>query len=74
MREVFEGSGLFYSSDEANRRSDVYLNDGNHTALCQDGGDDGVYGYDARLEAIKVTPPAGVALSVMLHVEGVGNM
>ena len=46
MRAVFEGSGLFYSSDEPNRRGDIYLNDGNHTAMCLDGGDDGVFGYD----------------------------
>ena len=46
MREVFERSGLFYSEDSANRRGDVYLSDGSHTAMCQDGGDDGVYGYD----------------------------
>lgn len=47
MREVFERSGLFYSEDSANRRGDIYLSDGSHTAMCQDGGDDGVFGYDA---------------------------
>ena len=46
MRAVFEGSGLFYSADEPNHRGDIYLNDGNHTAMCLDGGDDGVFGYD----------------------------
>ena len=46
MRAVFESSGLFYSSDEPNHRGDIYLNDGNHTAMCLDGGDDGVFGYD----------------------------
>lgn len=50
MREVFERSGLFYSADEPNRRGDVYLNDGHHTAMCQDGGEDGVYGYDCLSE------------------------
>ena len=50
MREVFERSGLFYSSDEPNKRGDIYLNDGHHTAMCQDGGDDGVYGYDCMSE------------------------
>lgn len=50
MRSVFEGSGLFYSSDEWAKRGDVYLNDANHTALCQDGGEDGVYGYDCLSE------------------------
>ena len=47
MRAVFEASGLFYSSDTPNKRGDIYLNDGNHTAMCLDGGDDGVLGYDA---------------------------
>lgn len=47
MREVFERSGLFYTANESNHRGDIYLNDGNHTALCLDGGDDGVLGYDA---------------------------
>ena len=50
MREVFERSGLFYSSNEPNKRGDIYLNDGHHTAMCQDGGDDGVYGYDCLSE------------------------
>lgn len=50
MRAVFERSGLFYSSDEPNRRGDVYLSDNHHTAMCQDGGDDGVYGYDCMSE------------------------
>lgn len=47
MRSVFEKSGLFYSSYDAAKRSDIYLNDTHHTALCQDGGNDGVFGYDA---------------------------
>lgn len=46
MRYVFERSGLFYSEDSANKRGDIYLSDGSHTAMCQDGGNDGVYGYD----------------------------
>lgn len=45
-REVFENSGLFYSSSEWAKRGDVYLNDSKHTTMCQDGGSDGVYGYD----------------------------
>lgn len=46
MREVFERSGLFYSSTQDAKRGDIYLNDVHHTALCQDGGHDGVYGFD----------------------------
>lgn len=50
MRPVFEGSGLFTSSREYAKRGDVYLNDSHHTAMCQDGGEDGVYGYDCMSE------------------------
>lgn len=49
-RAVFEHSGLFYSSWEDAKRGDVYLNDVHHMAMCQDGGNDGVYGYDALSE------------------------
>ena len=53
MRSVFSNSGLFdvwdTSSTQATR-GDVYLNDSYHTAMCQDGGSDGVYGYDALSE------------------------
>ena len=53
MRSVFAQSGLFdvwntYSTSAV--RGDVYLNDNSHTAMCQDGGYDGVYGYDALSE------------------------
>lgn len=47
MRAVFEASGLFYSEDSSNRRGDIYLADSSHTAMCQDGGSEGVFGYDA---------------------------
>ena len=50
MRSVFVGSGLFYASREPAKRGDVYLNDASHTAMCQDGGSDGVLGYDALSE------------------------
>ena len=53
MRSVFVNSGLFdvwdVNSTEA-VRGDVYLNESAHTAMCQDGGKDGVYGYDALSE------------------------
>lgn len=53
MRSVFVNSGLFdvwntYSTNAV--RGDVYLNDNYHTAMCQDGGSDGVYGYDCLSE------------------------
>lgn len=53
MRSVFVGSGLFEVWDTQSTsavRGDVYLNDDSHTAMCQDGGSDGVYGYDALSE------------------------
>lgn len=53
MRAVFMASGLFEVWDTATTeavRGDVYLNDASHTAMCQDGGRDGVYGYDALSE------------------------
>lgn len=53
MRSVFAGSGLFEVWDTQSTsavRGDVYLNDATHTAMCQDGGSDGVYGYDALSE------------------------
>lgn len=47
MREVFLASGLFYADRTPARRGDVYLHDGRHTAMCQDGGlGDGPFGYD----------------------------
>lgn len=53
MRSVFTASGLFevWDTDTTSAvRGDVYLNETHHTAMCQDGGNDGVYGYDALSE------------------------
>ena len=53
MRSVFVGSGLFETWDTDTTsavRGDVYLNETHHTAMCQDGGSDGVYGYDCLSE------------------------
>lgn len=50
MREVFLASGLFYAALTPARRGDVYLTDNRHTAMCQDGGSDGVFGYDCLTE------------------------
>ena len=54
MREVFVASGLFEVWNTARTyavRGDVYLNDANHTAMCQDGGrGDGPYGKDMLSE------------------------
>lgn len=53
MRSVFVNSGLFdvWDVDGSSAvRGDVYLNDSSHTAMCQDGGSDGYYGYDALSE------------------------
>ncbi len=48
MRSVFVNSGLFeWKPMSFNAvRGDIYLNEANHTAMCLDGGKDGVYGYD----------------------------
>lgn len=53
MLNAFLDTGLFeawnpYTTSAT--RGDVYLNIVNHTAMCQDGGDDGVYGYDCLSE------------------------
>lgn len=50
MREVFVGSGLFTASYTPAKRGDLYLNEGVHVAMCQDGGNDGVFGYDCLSE------------------------
>ena len=53
MRYVFRNSGLFDIWDTAStsaHRGDIYLNESSHTAMCQDDGDDGPYGYDALSE------------------------
>ena len=51
--QVCVGSGLFESwptySTEA-ERGDGYLDPVNHIAMCQDGGSDGVFGYDCMSE------------------------
>ena len=39
-----------------------------------DGQTAGSVGYSARLEAIKITPPKGVTLNVMLHIEDLGDV
>jgi hypothetical protein len=51
MADVFLSSGLFWADRSPARRGDVYLNHVNHTAMCQDGGADGVYGYDCLSQA-----------------------
>ena len=50
MEEVFLASGLFYAELSPARRGDLYLNAGDHVAMCQDGGSDGVYGFDSLSE------------------------
>lgn len=50
---VCVGSGLFEAWNTYNSnavRGDGYLDPANHIAMCQDGGSDGVYGYDALSE------------------------
>jgi hypothetical protein len=50
MVAAFVGSGLFTSSLTPARRGDLYVNEGVHTAMCQDGGSDGVFGFDSLSE------------------------
>jgi len=51
MRSVFLATGLFsWGYDHGAKRGDVYLAESKHTAMCQDGGNDGVLGYDALSE------------------------
>ena len=53
MRSVFVNSGLFDVWDvnsTSATRGDLYLNDDSHVAMCQDGGSDGVYGWDCLSE------------------------
>jgi len=53
MRRVFVESGLYEVWDTQSTsavRGDIYLKDDEHTAMCQDGGSDGVYGYDCLSE------------------------
>lgn len=50
MCYVFEHSTLFEAKYSPARRGDLYLNEGAHVAMCQDGGSDGVMGYDCLSE------------------------
>jgi len=50
MYRVFIKSGLFYGDMKPAKRGDIYLAEEKHTAMCQDGGSDGVLGYDALSE------------------------
>ncbi|MBR3387490.1 MAG: Ig domain-containing protein, partial [Bacteroidales bacterium] len=50
MRSVFVNSGLFYAEYSPAKRGDLYLAEGSHVAMCQDGGSDGVFGYDCLTE------------------------
>lgn len=50
MQEAFVSSGLFTASLTNAKRGDLYLTAGDHTAMCQDGGSDGVFGYDCLSE------------------------
>ena len=50
MREVFVESGLFYADLTPAKRGDLYLNEGVHVAMCQDGGSDNVFGWDCLSE------------------------
>lgn len=50
MRDVFTRSGLFQAKYSAAKRGDLYLAEQKHVAMCQDGGDEGTFGYDALSE------------------------
>lgn len=50
MRKPFVSSGLFTAKYSPARRGDLYLAEGKHVAMCQDGGSDGVLGYDCLSE------------------------
>lgn len=50
MYRIFINSGLFYGDLKPAKRGDIYLAEQKHTAMCQDGGKDGVLGYDALSE------------------------
>lgn len=53
MRAVFVNSGLFTASLTPARRGDLYLAEGKHVAMCQDGGSDGVFGFDSLSEFVR---------------------
>lgn len=50
MKDIFVKSGLFKASLSPAKRGDLYLNEGSHVAMCQDGGSDGIFGYDCLSE------------------------
>lgn len=50
MEDAFLTSGLYTSSRAPAKRGDIYLTAGDHTAMCQDGGSDDVFGYDCLTE------------------------
>lgn len=50
MMDVFLKSGLFTASLTPAKRGDLYLTPGKHVAMCQDGGNDGVFGADILSE------------------------
>lgn len=50
--EAFTGTGLFRTALSPARRGDLYITPGDHVAMCQDGGGDGVYGRDCLSEFI----------------------
>lgn len=50
MKYYFTKSGLFTASLTPAKRGDLYLAEEKHTAMCQDGGNDGIFGYDCLSE------------------------
>ena len=50
MRAVFVASGLFTAKLSPAKRGDLYLAEGKHVAMCQDGGSDGVFNRDMLSE------------------------
>lgn len=50
MRAVFVASGLFTAKLSPAKRGDLYLAEGKHVAMCQDGGHDGVFNRDMLSE------------------------
>lgn len=58
IEEVFVSSGLFYSQLSPAKRGDLYLTARTpyrlgHVAMCQDGGSDGMFGYDCLSEFVR---------------------
>ena len=50
MKYYFTKSGLFTAKYSAAKRGDLYLAEQKHTAMCQDGGNDSVFGFDCLTE------------------------